>query len=139
MAMWFDMKDRLRISRFSECAFWLHLLAAPMMVHALLGIGDDVSVSRAILLMLAVVVLAIMALVIDRRALLVSGLSYFAIAVAQVIAASGITGGVQFAVTTLILGTAVLALGLGWSPVRRVVVGVLPFGWLKERVPPIVA
>lgn len=138
-AMWFDIKDRLRVSRFSECAFWLHLLAAPMMVHALLGIGEDASISQSVLLMLAVAALAAIAIVIDRRALLVSGLSYFAIAIAQVISTSGVSGGVQFAITTLVLGGVVLALGLGWTPVRRVIVGALPKGWLTERIPPIAA
>ena len=38
-AMWFDTRDRLRVTRFSECAFWLHLFAAPMLVHAFL-FGD---------------------------------------------------------------------------------------------------
>src|SRR5262249_17034056 len=33
LAMWWDMGDRTRTTRRSDVAFWLHLLAAPMLVH----------------------------------------------------------------------------------------------------------
>ncbi|MBW0006335.1 MAG: hypothetical protein JO335_01345, partial [Sphingomonas sp.] len=32
-AMWWDSSDRARLTRRSDVAFWLHLLAAPMIVH----------------------------------------------------------------------------------------------------------
>ena len=32
-AMWWDSSDRARITRRSDVAFWLHLLAAPMIIH----------------------------------------------------------------------------------------------------------
>ena len=32
-AMWWDSSDRARITRRADVAFWLHLLAAPMIVH----------------------------------------------------------------------------------------------------------
>ena len=42
-AMWWDASDRARLTRRSDVAFWLHLLAAPMIVHpvfTLLGLND---------------------------------------------------------------------------------------------------
>ena len=42
-AMWWDGSDRGRLTRRSDVAFWLHLLAAPMIVHpvfTLLGLND---------------------------------------------------------------------------------------------------
>ena len=42
-AMWWDGSDRARLTRRSDVAFWLHLLAAPMIVHpvfTLLGLND---------------------------------------------------------------------------------------------------
>ncbi|HEY1142861.1 MAG TPA: hypothetical protein VGE68_02380, partial [Sphingomicrobium sp.] len=42
-AMWWDSSDRARLTRRSDVAFWLHLLAAPMIVHpifTLLGLND---------------------------------------------------------------------------------------------------
>ena len=42
-AMWWDASDRARLTRRSDVAFWLHLLAAPMIVHpvfTLLGLNS---------------------------------------------------------------------------------------------------
>ncbi len=41
-AMWWDASDRARLTRRSDVAFWLHLLAAPMIAHpifTLLGLN----------------------------------------------------------------------------------------------------
>src|SRR5438874_3733945 len=35
-AMAFDASDRERATRRADCAFWLHLLAAPLIVHSLI-------------------------------------------------------------------------------------------------------
>ena len=43
LAMWWDRSDRVRQTRRSDVAFWLHLLAAPMIAHPvfhLLGVTD---------------------------------------------------------------------------------------------------
>src|SRR5574338_831980 len=42
-AMWWDSSDRARLTRRADVAFWLHLLAAPMIAHpvfALLGLTN---------------------------------------------------------------------------------------------------
>lgn len=130
-AMWFDMKDPLRARRFAECGFWLHLLAAPMMVHALL-LGHNL-----VLILGSMAVLALIALLIDRRALLVAGLSYLAVAIAQIVSRSEALGGLEFAVTASVLGACVLCLGLGWTPIRRLVLEAVPADGLKARLPPV--
>src|SRR5262249_7955882 len=38
-AMRFDLSDRERVTRRSDCAFWLHLLAAPLIVHSLVSMA----------------------------------------------------------------------------------------------------
>ncbi len=134
-AMWFDIKDRLRVTRFSECAFWLHLFAAPMLVHAIL-FGDPLGAPKLGFVLGTMGVLAAIALVIDRRALLVSGLSYFAVAISQLVSNSAYFGGHEIALTAFILGGVVLTLGLGWTSIRRGALAVLPFEPLKSRLPP---
>jgi hypothetical protein len=134
-AMWFDIKDRLRVTRFSECAFWLHLFAAPMLVHAML-FGDPLGAPKLVFVLATMGVLAAIALVIDRRALLVSGLGYFAVAISQLVSNSTFFGGHEIAMTAFILGGVVLTLGLGWTPIRRGALAVLPFESLKSRLPP---
>jgi len=83
--------------------------------------------------------LSVIALLIDRRALLVSGLSYFAVAISQLVSSSSFMDDQNFAFTAVILGGVMLALGLGWTPVRRAVLGALPFNSLKSLLPPTAA
>ncbi len=79
-AMWWDASDPRRETRRSDVAFWLHLLAAPLIVHpvfSLLGLTDGAaSTLDAAVVILLYVVLGLVALAIDRRALLVSALAY---------------------------------------------------------------
>ena len=45
-AMWWDASDRGRLTRRSDVAFWLHLLAAPMIAHpifTLMGVTNGAS------------------------------------------------------------------------------------------------
>lgn len=137
-AMYFDFQDRLRVKRFAECAFWLHLLASPMIVHALL-LGNASGTPDLPLVLGAMAALALIALLIDRRALLVSGLIYFGVAIGQIVSSSALLSEHEFAVTASLLGASVLVLGLLWSPIRNVVVGALPLGALKDRLPPVTA
>ena len=136
-AMWFDLKDRLRVSRFSECAFWLHLIAAPMMVHAIL-FGGSLSAPKFGFVLGTMVILSAIALVIDRRALLVSGFGYLTATIAQLVASSAVFDGREFAITAFILGAIIMVLGLGWTPIRRATLAALPFEALKPRLPPTV-
>lgn len=134
-AMWFDMRDRDRTTRLSECAFWLHLLAAPLLVHSFV-IGDGFSAQGVGFVFVTIAVLSVVALVIDRRALLVSGLGYLIVAVYHLISDTALSDGYQIAMTASLIGGFLLALGLGWTPIRDAVLRALPWPWLKARVPP---
>ena len=81
VAMRWDMSDRSRETRRSAVAFWLHLLAAPMIAHPLfwiLGVtqGDAIGAGAAFGVVAVYVAMGLVALAIDRRALLVSALAY---------------------------------------------------------------
>ena len=134
-AMWFDIKDRLRVTRLSECAFWLHIFAAPMVVHSLLR-GDTYETSRVGIVLGAMAILTVIALLIDRRALLVSGLGYFAAALSQLVSGSEVFFAQQFAFTAFLLGSIVLTLGIGWTAIRRGLLSILPLDRLKSLLPP---
>ena len=137
-AMWFDLRDRLRVTRLSECAFWLHLSAAPMLVHALL-FGEPGHTPGIAYVMGTMALLSVAALIIDRRALLVSGLSYFTIAVGQLVSDSLLTNVQSFAFTAFVLGAVMLTLGLGWMSIRRGTLAIIPFDGVKSRLPPAAA
>jgi hypothetical protein len=136
-AMWWDGSDPRRETRRSDVAFWLHLLAAPLIVHpvfALLGLTEGVvSTLGAVTVVLLYVVLGLVALAVDRRALLVSALAYVLYALNSLFQDYGAVE-LSVALTALIIGSALLLLSAFWSNARRAVVRPLPDG-LKLRLP----
>ena len=129
LAMWWDMGDRTRTTRRSDVAFWLHLLAAPMMVHpifAMMGMLEGTAApAQATVVILLYVALGVVALAIDRRALMVSALAYVLYALSSLIKSSGAVD-LSFGLTALIIGSALLLLSAFWTAARRHVVALLP-------------
>ncbi len=136
-AMWWDGSDRARITRRADVAFWLHLLAAPMIVHpifTLLGLNDgNATIGEGLVVILLYVAIAITALAIDRRALLVSALAYVLFAMQQLFKQFGAVE-LNVALTALVIGSALLLLSAFWHQTRAAVVKPLPAG-LRERLP----
>jgi uncharacterized membrane protein YfcA len=136
-AMWWDGSDRARLTRRADVAFWLHLLAAPMIVHpifTLLGLNDgNATIGEGVVVILLYVVLGITALAIDRRALLVSALAYVLFAMQQLFREFGAVE-LNVALTALVIGSALLMLSAFWHQARGAIVRPLPDG-LRERLP----
>ena len=136
-AMWWDSSDPRRETRRSDVAFWLHLLAAPLIVHpifALLGLTDGTaSAPEAIVVLLVYVALGLTALAIDRRALLVSALAYVLYALNSLFEQYGAVE-LSVALTALVIGSALLLLSAFWHSARRTVVQPLPSN-LKAKLP----
>lgn len=137
-AMHWDTSDRARETRRSDVAFWLHLLAAPMIAHPLfhwLGVteGERIGAAEAIGVLAIYVVMGVVALAVDRRALLVSALAYVLIALTWLFRKFGMVE-LNVAITGLIIGSALLTLSAFWSPIRRSVVTRLPSG-MQDRLP----
>ncbi len=137
-AMRWDISDRGRETRRSDVAFWLHLLAAPMIAHPLfnwLGVldGDNVGVGTAVGVLAVYVAMALIALAVDRRALLVSALAYVLIALTWLFDEFGAVE-LNVALTALVIGSALLMLSAFWTPIRSAVVEKLP-GALQARLP----
>lgn len=136
LAMWFDMSDLKRQTRRTDIAFWLHLLAAPIIVHPILlslsgnAAGSLTGAGQVVAVFLC---LAVVALVVDRRAILVSSLLYLAYAAGTLIAAAGI-GDASPAFSALAVGAVVLMLSAAWRPLRRTFMGLLPDS-LRARLP----
>ena len=136
-AMWWDGSDRARITRRSDVAFWLHLLAAPMIVHpifTLLGLNDgNATIGEGFVVILLYVVIGITALAIDRRALLVSALAYVLWALSDLFERFGAVQ-LNVALTALVIGSALLLLSAFWHQARAAVVRPLPES-IRERLP----
>ena len=136
-AMWWDSSDRARLTRRSDVAFWLHLLAAPMIVHpifTLLGlIIGSATVSEGLIVVALYIALGLTALAVDRRALLVSALAYVLWALADLFKRFGAVE-LNIALTALVIGSALLLLSAFWHQARGAIVRPLPES-LRGKLP----
>jgi hypothetical protein len=137
VAMAFDMSDPERETWRSDAAFWLHLLASPMIVHpAIFGLagGPTLTMDGSPSIILALFALfTVIAIIIDRRAMIVSALAYAGGAIGYYLS-DNLLSGTGF--TVLALGGVILALSAGWRPIRRAILPLLPLGTLKAKLPP---
>lgn len=137
-AMRWDMTDPARETRRSDVAFWLHLLAAPMIAHPLfnwLGVseGENIGAVSAIGVLAIYIGMGLVALAVDRRALLVSALAYVLIALSLLFRQFGAVE-LNVALTGLVIGSALLALSAFWSPIRGALLRQLPEA-MQTRLP----
>ena len=115
-------------------AVWLHLLAAPMIAHPVLyslgiiGGGEEVGIGSAVAVVGIYILFGSVALAIDRRALAVSVLAYVLFALTYLFDRFGAVK-LNFALTALVIGSALLSLSAFWTPIRARVVALLPAAW----------
>ena len=136
-AMRWDASDPARLTRRSDVAFWLHLLAAPMIAHpifALLGLSDgNATIGEGLVVVLLYVLFGLTALAVDRRALLVSALAYVLFALNELFKQFGAIE-LNVAFTALLIGSSLLLLSAFWHQAREAVVKPLPES-LRAKLP----
>ncbi|MBL4539253.1 MAG: hypothetical protein JKP96_11325 [Oceanicaulis sp.] len=155
----FDARDPARTTRLSGTGFWLHFFAAPVLLSAALTMaingvridpqdsfvgmiyfpegGEDAAAMRAaVLTLLVIAVFALVSLLINRRALIVSGLLTTGVALGVLVNQLGLDGAGVLATTLLVLGGIVVLLGVAWTPVRRVLTAPFPNAGLIARIIP---
>ncbi|WP_153770325.1 hypothetical protein [Labrenzia sp. CE80] len=141
LAMMFDSRDIERVTVNSDKAFWLHLMAAPLIVHSALMLvmaeGESQSTFYALVVIGLFLGLAFVAILVDRRALLVSGLGYFGFAIATLMTKAEVSEDITLAMTLVLLGCFILLLGSAWRAVRRLVVKPLSDTAVMSFVPAI--
>lgn len=135
IGMRFDMADPHRIGRHSATAFWCHLLAAPALVNtvAMTILGGEGSASIG-LLSLALLIITVLALVIDRRSFLTAGIVYIAIVIGYIAGDNADFGTWTFIL--IVLGALITAIGTWWVQLRAWVMRVLPDFPGKTSLPP---
>jgi hypothetical protein len=149
-ALALDLHDRERRTVWSDCAFWLHVVSAPMLVHPLfvMATGQTVAGAEIAAGVDAVVALAALiaaftyvALAIDRRSLLIPTLGYFGtLGVQNLFGNTAIQAGIPPVALVLVsVGALVILFGTGWQRIRRIVVGTTLPRALLNRLPPILA
>lgn len=137
-AMTWDLTDTVRKTQNADIAFWLHLLAAPLIAHPLfywMGAtsGDKIGTAAAFGVLGIYIVFGCVALIVDRRALLVSALAYVLIALGQLFRQFGAVQ-LNVALTALVIGSALLALSAFWTPIRSALLQFLP-DHVRARLP----
>lgn len=141
VAMGFDMRDTARQTHLSDSAFWLHLLAAPLIIHGFMisvlfsqqqWLAD---ISHAVFIVLFFIGILLIALLLDRRAMLVATQIYMVYAVTQLL--EGQLGSTQNIViyVLLILGFAIIFFGTYWYKTRRLLYGFLAGSAISRFVP----
>lgn len=134
-----DASDIQRQTRRSDIAFWLHLVAAPMIVHGmiqlLVGAPEGMGTEKALAVLGIFAALGLVAIAIDRRALLVSGLTYAGVAIGYLVS-ERVEKDLSLSLTLLGLAVLVLGLSAGWRALRRGLLPLIPLGPLRQLVPP---
>jgi hypothetical protein len=151
LAMHWDMGDRERVTRRSSVAFWLHLCAGPLIAHGTfsllgfsrfgMGLGGYGHTPMVWPVFVLFGIFTIIALVVDRRPLLLSSFAYLVYAIGTVVFKST-TGEMQggenillaLIITLASTGLLVVVLAAAWSPLRGFLLKYLPPA-ITERVP----
>jgi MFS family permease len=135
IAMLWDGEDINRQTRKSDVAFWLHLLAAPLIVHpvfSILGILNGHNNWYQVLVVIVLyIIIAVISLAIDRRALMVSALAYVLFTFSSLLKDFGVVS-LGFAIAALVIGSALLLLSAFWHPSRKFVLEKLPASMQKN-------
>jgi hypothetical protein len=128
-AMWWDSKDVQRNTYRSDVAFWLHMLAAPLIVHPvfmLINVDHGVFSAASMFVVLPLYfVFAVVAIIIDRRALMVSALLYVIYAVSEFLSTYGSLNN-QVAISGILIGGLLVFLSIQWHSVRCKILDFLP-------------
>lgn len=131
IAMVFDMSDPHRVTRRAASGFWLHVIAAPAIVNTVaLTLFQKPGTGAQLSLVLFVALMALFAVIIDRRSFLVSGVGYIVALSISVVEGEG-----AFLVI-LLLGAGLVLLGAQWERMRSAIMRALPDFPGKTRLPP---
>jgi hypothetical protein len=141
VAMWFDIRDTARQSHLSDSAFWLHLLASPLIVHGAMVslLFSDTAWIQALQKEFVIVVffsgILLLALLLDRRAMLVSTQLYLIYALTQIL--EGQLNSTQNVLIYLLmaLGLFIIFFGAYWYKTRRLIFGFLADSIISRYIP----
>lgn len=129
LAMYWDSADRSRQTRSSDVAFWLHLVSAPMIVHPIftsLGVFDGSgSIATSLIVVGLYILLALISIAVDRRAIMVSSLVYVIYAFSSLLENTGMVS-YNFALTGLCIGATLLLLSAFWHTSRKQILKIVP-------------
>jgi len=141
VAMWFDAQDTKRISHMSDSAFWLHLLAAPLFVHGVMAsmLLSESSffelINKEMMIFIFFACFFLLALLVDRRAMLVSTQLYVIYALTQLFQDS-LSGTQDIMIYILMaIGLFVIYFGAYWYKTRHLIFGFMSSSEVAKYIP----
>ncbi|MEO1537450.1 MAG: hypothetical protein AAFR73_06935 [Pseudomonadota bacterium] len=134
VAMFFDGSDPHRVTRRSAQGFWLHLVAAPMIINTVaLSLLSNENESAYSAILAAMAAFAAIAIVIDRRSFLLAAIAYV---VSVLLTLNPALEDASGAGVILGLGVSLVLLGAFWARIRAALLNALPLGGLRNYLPP---
>jgi hypothetical protein len=155
-AIYWDISDRDRVTRRSDVAFWLHVAAGPVLVHgifSLLNVGSLFNLDRvlgstaptdiAIWPVFALVgFFALVAVIIDRRPLLITSFGYLVVAIGMFAYRQIVVGDANeqnipqvLMIATMATGIFIVVLAGTWGLLRRFLLSLMPVPWAQKLAP----
>jgi len=129
VAMHWDISDVVRQTKRSDVAFWLHLIAAPLLVHPIFSVlnvfDGEIGLWQASAVGFLYVLVAIISISIDRRAMMVSALVYVLYAFNALLEQYGVVS-LGFAVIAFSIGSGLLLLSAFWQACRKALIPLYP-------------
>lgn len=136
-AMYWDVRDPDRTALQSDVAFWLHLLAAPAIAHPVFWWVQSGNLPadwrQATAVVGCYLCLACIAVIVNRRAIMVAATAYLIGAVAWYF--EEISAFYSVAIALMIIGCLFLAMAVWWSTIRAALTRYLP-GAVRDLVAP---
>lgn len=143
IALRFDLRDPHRVHRASDFAFWCYIIASPLTIHPifitlLLQFGHSIktlSWPLALIIMLIACLFSVGALLINRRALVLSTLIYVGYCIG-VLVSNFTTSAWVFLLPLFLIGLYVVVLGTAWRGLRKKLMERLaPQPWFSKLPP----
>jgi hypothetical protein len=141
VAMWFDSQDTERRTHMSDSAFWLHLLASPLIVHGVMLtmlLGDhslSQIVGKEFIIVFFFIGFLLLALLLDRRAMLISTQLYMIYALTQLVQGQFSSSQNVTIYILMGLGLFIIFFGTFWYRTRRLIFGFLSDSIFSRYVP----
>lgn len=132
LALCVDHRERLRPGRYGNVAFWLYLLAAPLLLHpAFIPFADGtLTLAQTIQVLLLYLAVLLLSLCVDRRALVIVALGYV-----QYTFQLHLKPFYALVLLSILLGGLLLLLSLFWPSCRAALLRCLPSA-LRACLPP---
>lgn len=140
IAVWLDLGDPERVLRRSDFAFWLYVAGAPMLLHPVyyqLVWSNAVTGGSTLLVALIASIATLFGLALDRRSPIVASLTYVGIVITWSIGRVATSTSGAVTLTLLVLGVAVILLGVLWRPARRLLLAPFEGSSFAKMLPPV--